>query len=233
MEPSAADRFIISSMTFSETPHRVSQPALVGSDEAVWIAQARAGSEQAWRHLVRAHQEAAFRLAYLLLRDAAAAEDVAQEAFVRAYLSLARFDETRPFRPWLLQITRNLARNYRRSLRRYLHHLTHWYTMARETAVTLPSQNQETNAQLLGQAVQKLPAKGQEIVYLRYFLELSEAETAVILNIPVGTVKSRLSRALRQLRGVIERDFPELRERGAGAREIENGREQMDETNHE
>jgi RNA polymerase sigma-70 factor, ECF subfamily len=179
MEPSAAGRFIIGSMTFSETPRRVSQPALVGSDEAAWIAQARVGSEQAWQHLVRTHQEAAFRLAYLLLRDAADAEDVAQEAFVRAYLSLTRFDETRPFRPWLLQITRNLARNHRRSLRRYLHHLIHWDNVARETAVTPPPQTEPARAQLLGEAVQKLPAKGQEIVYLRYFLELSEAETAV------------------------------------------------------
>ncbi|MFO7681275.1 MAG: RNA polymerase sigma factor [Chloroflexota bacterium] len=214
MEPSVAGRFIIGSMDFSETHCSVNQPALVGSDEAAWIAQARAGSEQAWQHLVRAHQEAAFRLAYLLLRDAADAEDVAQEAFVRAYLSLARFDETRPFRPWLLQITRNLARNNRRSLRRYLHHLTHWYDVARETAVTPPPQTELARAHLLGEAVQKLSAKGQEVVYLRYFLELSEAETAVILNIPPGTVKSRLSRGLHQLRGVIERDFPDLREMG-------------------
>jgi RNA polymerase sigma-70 factor (ECF subfamily) len=63
---------------------------------------------------------------------------------------------------------------------------------------------------LLWQAVQQLNQKGQEVVYLRYFLEMSEAETAETLNIPPGTVKSRLHRALKQLRGVIEREFPEL-----------------------
>jgi RNA polymerase sigma-70 factor (ECF subfamily) len=65
-------------------------------------------------------------------------------------------------------------------------------------------------AHLLWQAVQQLNQKGQEVVYLRYFLEMSEAETAETLDIPPGTVKSRLHRALKQLRGVIERKFPEL-----------------------
>jgi len=198
-------------MTLSEKRQNA-LPNLRLTDESEWIIQARAGSEQAWLVLVHAHQEAVFRLAYLLLRDPADADDVAQEAFVRAFLSLARFDETRPFRPWLLQITRNLARNRRRSLGRYLRHLARWQADAGETAVAPPPSDSRTNGRLLWQAVQTLPLKGQEIVYLRYFLELSEAETAVILNIPAGTAKSRLSRALAQLRGVIERDFPELRE---------------------
>jgi len=198
-------------MTLSERrPNASPYPQL--TDEPEWIAQAKAGSEQAWLLLVHAHQEAVFRLAYLLLRDPADADDVAQEAFVRAFLSLARFDETRPFRPWLLQITRNLARNRRRSLGRHLRHLARWQADAEETAVAPSPSDSRANGRLLWQAVQILPLKGQEIVYLRYFLELSEAETAVVLNIPTGTVKSRLSRALAQLRGIIERDFPELRE---------------------
>lgn len=184
------------------------------ADESGWIAQARAGSQHAWLHLVRAHQTAVYRLAYLLLGDAAEAEDVAQEAFVRAYLALDRFDETRPLRPWLLQITRNQASNRRRSLGRYWANLKRLWEKEPDMGAVQPPHHARTDARLLWQAVQKLPPKGQEIVYLRYFLEMSEAETAVVLDIPAGTAKSRLSRALSQLRGVIERDFPELRELG-------------------
>ncbi len=84
------------------------------------IRRAREGDEQAWTALVRENQTAAFRLAYLLLGNADDAEDVAQEAFIRAHRALDRFDLERSFRPWLLGITRNVASNRRRSLRRYL-----------------------------------------------------------------------------------------------------------------
>jgi RNA polymerase sigma-70 factor (ECF subfamily) len=65
-------------------------------------------------------------------------------------------------------------------------------------------------ADVLWQAVQRLNQKGQDVVYLRYFLDMSEAQTAETLDIAPGTVKSRLHRAMKQLRGVIERDFPAL-----------------------
>jgi RNA polymerase sigma-70 factor (ECF subfamily) len=70
--------------------------------EADRIRRARQGDEQAWTSLVREHQTAAFRLAYLLLGSAEDAEDVAQEVFIRAFRALDRFDLERPFRPWLL-----------------------------------------------------------------------------------------------------------------------------------
>ena len=68
---------------------------------------------------MREHQQAVFRLAYLLLGDADEAEDVAQETFIRAYRALERFDASRPLRPWLLRIASNLASNQRRSIGRY------------------------------------------------------------------------------------------------------------------
>jgi RNA polymerase sigma-70 factor (ECF subfamily) len=178
--------------------------------EANLIRQARQGDATAWEMLVRQHQEAAFRLGYLLLRTPAEAEDVAQEAFVRAFLALDKFDETRPFRPWLLQITRNVAKNRLRSLSRYWAMVKRWWWEA-DTAVTATSVSQGESARLW-QAVQQLRPKAQEVIYLRYFLELSEAETAEALDIPAGTVKSRLHRALQQLKGVIEADFVELKE---------------------
>ena len=179
-------------------------------EEANLIRQARRGDAAAWELLVRQHQAAVFRLGYLLLRSPAEAEDVAQEAFVRAFVSLDRFDEERPFQPWLLQITRNLAKNRLRSLSRYWGMVKRWWWEA-DTAVTATSLSQNESAQLW-QAVQRLRPHAQEVIYLRYFLELSEAETAVALNVPSGTVKSRLHRALQQLKVVIELDFVELKE---------------------
>ncbi len=178
--------------------------------EANLIQQARHGDSAAWEMLVRQHQEAVFRLAYLLLRHPAEAEDVAQEAFVRAYLALDSFDVERPFKPWLLQITRNLAKNRLRSLSRYWAMVKRWW-QEEETAVAATSLSQDESAQLW-QAVQQLRPKAQEVIYLRYFLELSEAETAESLDVPPGTVKSRLHRALRELKGIIEMDFVELKE---------------------
>lgn len=174
------------------------------------IQQARHGDTVAWEMLVRQHQEAAFRLAYLLLRNAPDAEEVAQDAFIRAYQALATFDETRPFRPWLLQITRNLAKNRLRSLSRYWQMVKRYWQTQEPTFE--PNHMRRDEARLLWQAVQQLRPKAQEVIYLRYFLEMSEAETAATLNIPPGTVKSRLHRALAQLKGVIEMDFVELKE---------------------
>jgi RNA polymerase sigma-70 factor, ECF subfamily len=174
-------------------------------------ARAYAGDPVAWDALVREHQQDAFRLAYLFLGDAAEAEDVSQEAFVRAFRSLNRFDRTRPFRPWLLTIVANLARNRRRSLGRYL---AAWRRLA-ETAsdpTAAADRAESWRSQALWQAVRRLSQQDQEVIYLRYYLELPENETANILKIAPGTVKSRLHRALARLRVVARREFPELEE---------------------
>lgn len=181
-------------------------------DETDLIAQARQGQEAAWGDLMVRHQEPAFRLAYLMLGDAAEAEDVAQEAFIKAYLKLGTFDSQRPFRPWILSITANLARNRKRGIGRYWHALRRWQNEKERQNPARGQGAQRVDAELLRQAVARLKPKWQEVVYLRYFLELSEAETAETLAIPQGTVKSRLHRALKQLRRIIQRDFPELGE---------------------
>ncbi len=179
--------------------------------EATLIQQAQQNDAAAWEVLARQHQEAVFRLAYLLLHDPAEAEDVAQEAFVRAFLALDSFDAERPFKPWLLQTTRNLAKNRLRSVSRYWAMVKRWW-QEQDTAVVATSVSRDESAQLW-QAVQQLRPKAQEVIYLRYFLEMSEAETAAALDIPAGTVKSRLHRALQQLKVVIELDFAELAEK--------------------
>lgn len=179
------------------------------AEEVTLIGRAQQHDEAAWTALVRAHQEPAFRLAYLMLGDGHDAEDVLQEAFIRAYKSLESFDATRPFRPWLLSIVANLARNRKRALGRYWQMAQRWFQQRLPAEATpAPRLNEESAA--LWQAVQQLPSAGQEVIYMRYFLGLSIEETADTLEIKKGTVKSRSSRALTQLRGIIEREFTEL-----------------------
>ena len=180
-------------------------------DESTLVRHAANGDAAAWEPLVLAHQEAVFRLSYLLLGDPDDAEDVAQETFLRAWDHLERFDPTRPLRPWLLSIASNLASNRRRTAGRYLAALTRAFrNEPTSSASTEDKSAREMEASDLWKAVQALSLADQQIVYLRYFLELSVAETAQALNVAEGTVKSRLSRALERLRGIIQQDFPVL-----------------------
>ena len=186
-------------------------------DETDLVMRARDGDGDAWYSLVSLHQEAIFRLAYLLLRDASDAEDVAQEAFVRAFRALATFDPDRPLRPGLLRITSNLAHNRRRSLGRYLGAIKRLYsapdTTTSTTTTSSPAEGmaRRWEADTLWSAIKHLKPAEQEVVYLRYFLELSEAEMALAMNVAPGTVKSRLHRALSRLRLVVDEQYPALR----------------------
>jgi len=175
------------------------------------IRRAGHGDQAAWEVLMRQYQDTVFRLAYLRLGDPDSAADVAQETFIRAYKALPRFDPTRPMRPWLLQIALNLVRNRQRSIGRYLAALRRLaqdnpYPVVEIEDVAAEKQQ----AQLLWQAVRRLPQHDQDVIYLRYFLELPIEQAAEALAIPPGTVKSRLHRALRRLEEVIENDFPAL-----------------------
>jgi RNA polymerase sigma-70 factor (ECF subfamily) len=178
-------------------------------EEALMVARARLGDEAAWDQLVKNHQEAVFRLAYLFVENADDAEDVAQGVFIRAYLKLDQYDDGRPLRPWLLGITANLGRNKRRSAGRYWRALQR-LVQQRSIETAMPPPGIRTDANVLWQAVQQLPTSQREVIYLRYFLQLSEAETAASLGIAAGTVKSRTHRGLKRLRLIIEREYPEL-----------------------
>jgi RNA polymerase sigma-70 factor (ECF subfamily) len=181
-------------------------------DESTLIRQAVNGDAAAWESLMQQHQESVFRLAYLLLGDPDDAEDAAQEAFLRAWKYLKRFDATRPLRPWLLSITANLARNRKRSAGRYFAALMRAFRDEPATARIEEKSLQNMEAGELWHAVQNLNMAEQQIIYLRYFLDLSVNETAQALQVAEGTVKSRLSRALEKLRSIIQQDFPVLSE---------------------
>jgi RNA polymerase sigma factor (sigma-70 family) len=152
---------------------------------------------------VQAYQGIAFRTAYLVVGDASEAEDAAQEGFVKAFYAMNRFRAGAPFRPWILRIVANEARNRRRSAGRRT-------ALLMRTAADAPSgeaapspeaalENREQQETLLA-AVNNLREDDRLVISCRYFLELSEAETAEVLGWRRGTVKSRLSRALERLR---------------------------------
>ena len=190
-------------------------------DDATLIAAAKVADSGAFGVLVRRYQEVAFRAAFLILRDAAAAEDVAQEAFVRAHRGLRGFRDGDPFRPWLLRIVTNLALNEVRSRRRrsgMIQRLGFAMGNRSEPApetIALASERQR----LLWQAICELPEDDRVVLFLRHFLDLPEREIAGVIGKAPGTVKSRLHRASERLRNVIEARYPTLKPVSAGGDE--------------
>jgi RNA polymerase sigma factor (sigma-70 family) len=173
-------------------------------DEELALARARDGDPSAYAVLVTLHAPVARRLAVLSGAEADA-DDVVQEAFVKAYQALPRFREGSPFRPWLLRIVVNETRNaVRARSRRSLRELRLGPDRA-GTPVPDPADEavSASRRMTLLAAVDDLPDAQREVVTCRYLLELTEAETAEVLDVPAGTVKSRLSRALDTLREVM------------------------------
>ncbi len=180
------------------------------ASDAELIARAVDGDEPAFAALVDRHATLAFRAAYLVLRDADRAADATQEAFINVHRALSRFRTHDPFVPWLLAIVGNRARNLRRADWR---RVAAWGRVAdvaaREPGLrTAPSPEGEVVAAerraAIVAAVDSLPQADRLVISCRYFAGLGEAETAALLGVARGTVKSRLSRARQRLRTVLE-----------------------------
>jgi RNA polymerase sigma-70 factor (ECF subfamily) len=153
------------------------------------------------RYTLRAHRAA------FLLGAGEEADDVVQEAFVKAFRHLSRFRAGEPFAPWLLRIVANETRNLTRSRRRRREALALRLGTAEPegTAAGGPVEEvlaAERRARLVA-AVNALPDRERQVLVCRYFLDLSEAETAQVLAWPLGSVKSRTARALNRLRGLL------------------------------
>jgi RNA polymerase sigma-70 factor (ECF subfamily) len=181
-------------------------------DESELVALAKRGELGAYEEIVRRHQTIVFRTAWLITRSAADAEEAAQDAFIKAHAALDRFREGAPLRPWLLTIAANEARNRVKSAGRRERLAPR---VAEEVAAeerrpggAVPSPEaallrREQHDELLA-AIAELAERDRLAIACRYFLELSEAETAAVLGCRRGTVKSRLSRALARLRLQLE-----------------------------
>jgi RNA polymerase sigma factor (sigma-70 family) len=132
--------------------------------------------------------------------DRALAEDLTQESFLRALRSIQQYQPSRPFKPWLYAIAVNVARDhFKRAEVRYA------VTLADDDLLALPDpigleETIEIDGPRIAAAISTLPVQQREALILRYYQELSLAEIAAALDIPIGTVKSRLSLGLRRLR---------------------------------
>ena len=214
MEPVLSFRCILLQMKLSgESAPGVVQPTEVPPSSVDLILRARQGDGVAWEVLVQQYQQPVFRLAYLFLEDSDEAEDIAQETFLRAFQALDRFDQSRPMLPWILSIAANLARNRRRSIWRFFGAIQRLVRdEPRLVSGEVDGHEQRWQTQALWGAVQRLRHNDQEVIYLRFFLDMSVEETAQTMDVAPGTVKSRLNRALKRLREVIDRDHPDLKD---------------------
>lgn len=164
--------------------------------------RAQHGDERAFEQLVRAHEEVAFRVAYLITGNEAEAEDAAQEGVVKAWRALGRFRSERPLRPWLLTIVANEARNRRRSAARRAGLVLRAGHERAPVASSSPESElvaADEHRRLLD-ALNALPDPARLVLSCRFLLDLSEEETAAALGVRRGTVKSRTSRALDRLK---------------------------------
>jgi RNA polymerase sigma-70 factor (ECF subfamily) len=156
----------------------------------------RAGSRPAWGQLFARHADSAWRTAFAIVHDHGRAEDVVQDAFVRAIHAAERFDRSRPFRPWLLRIVTNRALDV-------LRHEQYATPGDVEPSGALDGVA-DRDAADVREAILRLDPDRRAVVVLRYWLDLSPVEIADRLGLPVGTVGSRLTRALHELAGYLE-----------------------------
>jgi RNA polymerase sigma-70 factor (ECF subfamily) len=170
----------------------------------------RDGDRDAYAELVHRYAPVAIRTA-ALLGAGGEAEDVVQEAFVKAYVALDRFQPGAPFRPWLLRIVANETRNLHRATgRRAARERRAWeesqpLLLARpdDPADALLSADRQS---ALVDGLARLSPEHRLVVSCRYLLDLDEADTAAVLGWPRGTVKSRLHRALARLQDELDAD---------------------------
>jgi RNA polymerase sigma-70 factor (ECF subfamily) len=172
------------------------------------IKRIKQGDAAAFQELVVSYATLVGRVARALIPDRAPAEDAVQEAWVDVWRGLSTFEARRPFRPWLLTLVANRCR---KSLRRREPESTH-LAAADADILTRVSDDlteeiirRETHAELR-RVLNTLAHDQREVLALRYFAELDLAEISLVIGIPVGTVKSRIHRALTALRVRLERE---------------------------
>ncbi len=178
-------------------------------DERSAIRALKAGDIRGLEPLVERYTGPAVRAAFLIVRDRAAAEDVVQDAFVRAYKHIRSFDEASPFGPWFMRITVNQAITASRRWRRSSQGLEGGYGAALWRLESDHDDDPEQAAisaeqrEYVWRAMGALPPKHRAVVVMKYYLQLSEDEISIALGVPRGTVKSRLHSARIRLKGLL------------------------------
>jgi RNA polymerase sigma-70 factor (ECF subfamily) len=181
------------------------EASMENASERALIKAAQGGSEPAVEELFKRYWPNTHRAAYLIVRDVAAAEDIAQEAFLSALSALGRFDRRRPFAPWLHRIVVNRAIDWSRA--RAVRSEVAASPALLDAVGSEPPLDEtlgsfgETEA-----ALGALPSEQRAVVVLRYLLEYTPGEIARMLDLPRGTVNSRLRRGLDRLSSSLGRE---------------------------
>ena len=161
------------------------------------------GDEESFAELVTRYEQAVYNLTFYMLHDWAEAEDAAQEAFLRAYRNLRRYDSTRSFKTWVMSIASNhcIDRLRRRRFQKFsLDEMlpTHPALSSKEAGPEEQAIESE-RSKSISRLLDRLAPKYRSVVLLYYWYEMSCAEIAATLDVQEGTVKSRLFRARNQL----------------------------------
>jgi RNA polymerase sigma-70 factor (ECF subfamily) len=178
-------------------------PRARARDERALVRDAARGSEEALAELFRATWPGAYRAAFLIVQDHSAAEDIAQEALVAAVRNLHRFDRRRPLRPWLHRIVVNRAIDWTRVRKLRAEVLAAGGEAGDSGADVRPAYSDPVLA-----ALAALPPDQRAVIVLRHLLEYTPGEIAEMLELPRGTVNSRLRRGLDVLKAELGEDLP-------------------------
>lgn len=182
-------------------------------DEQALIERARGGDADAFGAIVARYLERVYRVAYGVVRNADDAQDIAQDTFVRAFRGIDRFDTSRPVFPWLYQIARNLALNRIERVRKRETQFPDYDALVAsgpgpEAVAVAADESTRIRA-----AVMCLPEQHRRVIELNHFQECSYREIAEILDIPIGTVMSRLYHARQKLRALLEEETSDVHAR--------------------
>ncbi|MGC2527962.1 MAG: sigma-70 family RNA polymerase sigma factor [Candidatus Acidiferrum sp.] len=189
------------------------------NSQTILIERVRRGEHEAFYELVRPHERTIYAIAFSILTDQADAEEVAQEAILKAFKALGQFRHEAKFSTWIIQIVINEARTRLRKYRKHLYDSLHESAQGDDEGDYLPrdfadwreipSEAFQTSElrQALSKALTSLPPKYRQVLILRDIQHLSTAESAQLLGITEDSVKTRLLRARLMMRDELAPDF--------------------------
>jgi RNA polymerase sigma-70 factor (ECF subfamily) len=180
------------------------QKRMAAADEAVLIQQAKKGDPGAYRVLVERHMRQAYNLAFSFVNDHAGAEDIAQDAFIRAYRALPSFRGEAEFGTWLFRIVTNLSLNALRQRKPLVDREAAMESIPSSHDSTEDTAHREEIRAHTERALHELPTLQRAVVILRHFDGLSTRQVSSILGCSEGTVKTHLFRGLKKLRAKLE-----------------------------
>lgn len=186
-------------------------------EERKWVRAAQEGDQNAFAELVKLHQRAAYRWAYRMVHSHDAADDIAQEAFIRLHRALARIDAERPLSPWLCRVVINLSTNYLRRKKTTISidenpGIEAVISPGRDPQHPVYQHHRREFVAKLEQAIDNLPPKFKNVFILRVQDNHTYEEIAEALGLTMGTVMSRLSRARSRLREELAEELKKIRE---------------------